>query len=87
MSSTPGSSTAAAYPPEPIGDEGIAIAAAMLILADRAASAARGDDADPFERVDGWRLGGDAGRLALAAVGERRRAGRRHRARRSTWRW
>jgi acetyl-CoA/propionyl-CoA carboxylase biotin carboxyl carrier protein len=42
-------------PPEPIGDEGVAIAAAMLILADRAACA-RGRD--PFQRVDGWRLGG-----------------------------
>ena len=41
-------------PAGPIGDEGIAIAAAMLIVADRGASA--GDD--PFERVDGWRLGG-----------------------------
>ncbi|HXD64810.1 MAG TPA: biotin carboxylase N-terminal domain-containing protein [Solirubrobacteraceae bacterium] len=49
-------------PPEPIGDEGIAISAAMLILADRAASAdgTGGDDdgGDPFDRVDGWRLGG-----------------------------
>jgi acetyl-CoA/propionyl-CoA carboxylase biotin carboxyl carrier protein len=41
-------------PAEPIGDEGIAIAAAMLILADRAASAGP----DPFDRVDGWRLAG-----------------------------
>jgi acetyl-CoA/propionyl-CoA carboxylase biotin carboxyl carrier protein len=41
-------------PAGPIGDEGVAIAAGMLILADRAASA--GDD--PFQRVDGWRLGG-----------------------------
>jgi acetyl-CoA/propionyl-CoA carboxylase, biotin carboxylase, biotin carboxyl carrier protein len=44
-------------PAEPMGDEGIATAAAMLILADRAAGA--GDEArrDPFQRVDGWRLG------------------------------
>jgi 3-methylcrotonyl-CoA carboxylase alpha subunit len=41
-------------PASPIGDEGVAIAAAMLILAERATSA--GDD--PFDRVDGWRLGG-----------------------------
>jgi acetyl-CoA/propionyl-CoA carboxylase biotin carboxyl carrier protein len=41
-------------PAEPIGDEGVAIAAAMLMLADEAARA--GDD--PFARVDGWRLGG-----------------------------
>ncbi len=41
-------------PAEPIGDEGIAIAAAMLILADLAA----GGGGDPFDRVDGWRLGG-----------------------------
>jgi acetyl-CoA/propionyl-CoA carboxylase biotin carboxyl carrier protein len=41
-------------PAEPIGDEGIAVSAAMLILADHAAHA--GDD--PFERVDGWRPGG-----------------------------
>jgi acetyl-CoA/propionyl-CoA carboxylase biotin carboxyl carrier protein len=41
-------------PADPIGDEGVAVAAAMLILADRAATAG----ADPFDRVDGWRLGG-----------------------------
>ncbi len=41
-------------PPGPIDDAGVAIAAAMLILADRAANA--GDD--PFDRVDGWRHGG-----------------------------
>ncbi len=50
------------FPPGPIGDEGIAISAAMLILADRAASpdGAGGDHGgrDPFDRVDGWRLGG-----------------------------
>jgi acetyl-CoA/propionyl-CoA carboxylase biotin carboxyl carrier protein len=45
-------------PAEPIGDEGIAIAAAMLILADRAARAGAGGALDPFARVDGWRLGG-----------------------------
>jgi acetyl-CoA/propionyl-CoA carboxylase biotin carboxyl carrier protein len=41
-------------PPSPIDDAGIATAAAMLLRADRAASA--GDD--PFARRDGWRLGG-----------------------------
>jgi acetyl-CoA/propionyl-CoA carboxylase, biotin carboxylase, biotin carboxyl carrier protein len=41
-------------PDGPIGDEGVAIAAAMLMLADQAANA--GDD--PFDRVDGWRHGG-----------------------------
>jgi acetyl-CoA/propionyl-CoA carboxylase biotin carboxyl carrier protein len=41
-------------PDGPIDDEGVAIAAAMLILAQRAAGV--GDD--PFDRVDGWRLGG-----------------------------
>jgi acetyl-CoA/propionyl-CoA carboxylase, biotin carboxylase, biotin carboxyl carrier protein len=48
-------------PAGPIGDEGIAIAAGMLILADRAWSANAGGAAtadDPFGRVDGWRLGG-----------------------------
>jgi acetyl-CoA/propionyl-CoA carboxylase biotin carboxyl carrier protein len=49
-------------PPEPIADEGVAIAAAMLILADRAARAededGRGGAGEPFQRVDGWRLGG-----------------------------
>jgi acetyl-CoA/propionyl-CoA carboxylase, biotin carboxylase, biotin carboxyl carrier protein len=45
-------------PAEPIGDEGIAVSAAMLILADRAAHADRGLGRDPFDRVDGWRLGG-----------------------------
>jgi 3-methylcrotonyl-CoA carboxylase alpha subunit len=46
-------------PAGPMGDEGVAIAAAMLILADRAAGAGElaGPD-DPFARVDGWRLGG-----------------------------
>ena len=43
-------------PAEPIGDEGIAVSAAMLILADRATS--QGEERDPFDRVDGWRLGG-----------------------------
>jgi acetyl-CoA/propionyl-CoA carboxylase biotin carboxyl carrier protein len=49
-------------PAGPIGDEGVAIAAAMLILADRAAGADGaghpGGPDDPFDRVDGWRLGG-----------------------------
>ncbi|HEX3978393.1 MAG TPA: biotin carboxylase N-terminal domain-containing protein [Solirubrobacteraceae bacterium] len=45
-------------PAGPIGDEGVAIAAAMLILADRAASAGERTGHDPFARVDGWRLGG-----------------------------
>jgi acetyl-CoA/propionyl-CoA carboxylase, biotin carboxylase, biotin carboxyl carrier protein len=54
-------------PPEPIGDEGIAVSAAMLMLADRAAHA--GDD--PFQRVDGWRLGGSraASRWRLSVGG------------------
>ncbi|MFZ0090610.1 MAG: biotin carboxylase N-terminal domain-containing protein [Solirubrobacteraceae bacterium] len=41
-------------PGEPIGPAGVAVAAGMLILADRAQRA--GDD--PFARVDGWRLAG-----------------------------
>jgi len=41
-------------PAGPMDDEAVAIAAAMLIQGDRAASA----DDDPFHRVDGWRLGG-----------------------------
>ncbi len=45
-------------PAGPMGDEGVAIAAAMLILADRAAGSDSGGAADPFDRVDGWRLGG-----------------------------
>jgi acetyl-CoA/propionyl-CoA carboxylase biotin carboxyl carrier protein len=45
-------------PAGPIGDEGIAIAAAMLIMADRAARAEADGGGDPFARVDGWRLGG-----------------------------
>jgi acetyl-CoA/propionyl-CoA carboxylase biotin carboxyl carrier protein len=45
-------------PPEPMGDEGIATAAAMLILADEAVSAAARTNNDPFARLDGWRLGG-----------------------------
>ena len=45
-------------PAEPMGDEGIAIAAAMLILAARAVDAGSQDERDPFQRVDGWRLGG-----------------------------
>jgi acetyl-CoA/propionyl-CoA carboxylase, biotin carboxylase, biotin carboxyl carrier protein len=46
-------------PEGPMGDEGVAVCAAMLILADRADRAARiSDGGDPFDRVDGWRLGG-----------------------------
>jgi len=41
-------------PAEPMGEEGVAIAAAMLVLADRGEHG--GDDV--FARVDGWRLGG-----------------------------
>jgi len=41
-------------PEGPMGDEGVAVAAAMLTLAERAVTA--GDE--PFDRVDGWRLGG-----------------------------
>ncbi|MGA9859190.1 MAG: biotin carboxylase N-terminal domain-containing protein [Solirubrobacteraceae bacterium] len=41
-------------PAGPMDDNGVAVAAAMLMLADRARSA--GDD--PFARIDGWRLGG-----------------------------
>ncbi len=41
-------------PAGPMGDAGVAVAAAMLMLADRGANT--GDD--PFHRVDGWRLGG-----------------------------
>ena len=62
-------------PAGPIGDEGVAIAAAMLILADRAASA--GDD--PFDRVDGWRLGGERAASHWRLSVERRRARRGHR--------
>ncbi|HEX4011515.1 MAG TPA: biotin carboxylase N-terminal domain-containing protein [Solirubrobacteraceae bacterium] len=43
-------------PDGPMGDEGVAVSAAMLILAERAAHAR--DGGDPFDRVDGWRLGG-----------------------------
>jgi acetyl-CoA/propionyl-CoA carboxylase biotin carboxyl carrier protein len=39
----------------PIGERGVALAAAMLELADRRAEA----DDDPFARRDGWRLGGE----------------------------
>ncbi|MFZ0089893.1 MAG: biotin carboxylase N-terminal domain-containing protein [Solirubrobacteraceae bacterium] len=41
-------------PKGPISDEGIAVCAVMLTLAERAATS----DDDPFARVDGWRLGG-----------------------------
>jgi acetyl-CoA/propionyl-CoA carboxylase biotin carboxyl carrier protein len=41
-------------PAGPMDDEGVAVAAAMLILADHAAHASD----DPFMRLDGWRLGG-----------------------------
>ncbi len=44
-------------PPEPMGPEGIAVTAAMLLLADRAAGAGARSGHDPFDRVDGWRLG------------------------------
>jgi len=43
-------------PDGPIDDRGVAIAAAMLMLAEEASAHAGGD---PFARVDGWRLGGD----------------------------
>ncbi len=45
-------------PPPPIDDAGVATAAAMLMLADRARSAGDVGGRDPFSRVDGWRLGG-----------------------------
>jgi len=45
-------------PPGPMGDEGVAVAAAMLVLADQARLAEVGGARDPFDRVDGWRLGG-----------------------------
>ena len=60
-------------PVGPIGDEGIAIAAAMLIMADRAASA--GDRSVRARRRLAARRG--PRRLALAPRRERRRAGRR----------
>jgi acetyl-CoA/propionyl-CoA carboxylase, biotin carboxylase, biotin carboxyl carrier protein len=44
-------------PESPIGEEGVGVAAAMLILAGRAARAEQ-EGRDPFARVDGWRLGG-----------------------------
>ena len=58
-------------PAGPIGDEGVAIAAAMLILADRAASAGR-------IRSSASTAGASAARarLALAPLGRRRRARR-----------
>ncbi len=43
-------------PALPIGDAGVAHAAAMLLVADSGEPA--GSDRDPFTRVDGWRLGG-----------------------------
>ncbi|MFL5864201.1 MAG: biotin/lipoyl-containing protein, partial [Solirubrobacteraceae bacterium] len=45
-------------PAGPMGDEDVAIAAAMLILAERAARAGDEGGQDPWHRVDGWRLGG-----------------------------
>ncbi len=45
-------------PAGPMDDAGVATAAAMLILADRARSAGGASGRDPFSRVDGWRLGG-----------------------------
>ena len=62
-------------PAGPIGDEGIAIAAAMLILADRAAGAGP----DPFDRAGRLASRRRARAIALAALGERRRARRGHR--------
>jgi acetyl-CoA/propionyl-CoA carboxylase, biotin carboxylase, biotin carboxyl carrier protein len=41
----------------PIDDAGVAISAGMLLVADAAAEAAPGGD--PFQRADGWRLGGE----------------------------
>jgi acetyl-CoA/propionyl-CoA carboxylase, biotin carboxylase, biotin carboxyl carrier protein len=55
-------------PPLPIGDAGVAHAAAMLLVADSAERAGSGDD--PFARADGWRLGGRrAGSHWLMSVG------------------
>jgi acetyl-CoA/propionyl-CoA carboxylase biotin carboxyl carrier protein len=50
-------------PASPIDDAGVAHAAGMLLVADRAGgggdgSARPGSTDDPFARVDGWRLGG-----------------------------
>ena len=54
-------------PDLPVADAGVAVAAAMLMLADR--RRAGGDE--PFARVDGWRLGGGRApsywRLAVGA--------------------
>ncbi|MGI8712534.1 MAG: biotin/lipoyl-containing protein [Solirubrobacteraceae bacterium] len=53
-------------PAPPMSDAGVALAAAMLTLADR-----RGHGSDePFARIDGWRLGGErAGSHWRLAVG------------------
>ena len=46
-------------PDGPMDEAGVAMTAAMLLLADCGAGAAPGrDGGDPFHRVDGWRLGG-----------------------------
>ncbi|MHB1568884.1 MAG: acetyl/propionyl/methylcrotonyl-CoA carboxylase subunit alpha [Solirubrobacteraceae bacterium] len=56
-------------PDGPMNDGGVAIAAAMLILAEAAAANAGGD---PFSRTDGWRLGGErAGSHWRLSVGGR----------------
>ena len=61
-------------PPEPpLDDEEVARTAAAIALTIAAERA--GDD--PFERRDGWRLGGVARAVVLAARGRRRRAARR----------
>ncbi|MFL5861508.1 MAG: acetyl/propionyl/methylcrotonyl-CoA carboxylase subunit alpha [Solirubrobacteraceae bacterium] len=58
-------------PAGPMGDKDVAIAAAMLILAERAAHAANEGGPDPFDRVDGWRLGGQraASRWRMSVAG------------------
>ncbi len=69
-------------PAPPLSDEQVARTAASLAMA-RAVERA-GDD--PFERRDGWRLGGSARAVVLEARGRRRRADRRRAARRRRWR-
>jgi acetyl-CoA/propionyl-CoA carboxylase biotin carboxyl carrier protein len=58
-------------PAAPIGDAGVAHAAAMLLVADSADGTDRtGSGGDPFARADGWRLGGRrAGSHWLMSVG------------------
>ncbi len=46
-------------PAGPMDAEAVAVAAAMLILADRARDTGDEGGRDPFDRVDGWRLGGE----------------------------